>query len=386
MTSATEAGINQFAAILETLVKDWYLSLDDPASAQERVLHRLLQGYARTQYGQQHSAHQIDRVEDYRLAFPVHTYDDFVPILERVWGGEIDALLYEMPLGIALTRGTMAGASKLIPMTPDDIKDRVAAGRAVINYVLRNRAFDLLEGVTLNLAFPSVLRQMRVGDQMVDVGYSSGIYVKHVGSRTMITTLPRQADIDAQGGDTELSAWHRRFELGYQQAKDRNVTIVGGVSNTMLQFARWLKKTHNVRPKHLWDVKLMTLGSQAGINTKLAPAFKANYGRQVAVREIYGATEGMFGQQLDERRSWSPNYDLFFFEVEVGGQTKMLYEMHPGEIGSLVVSTVVFPRYKIKDLVIAFQPPYFRTIGRDLRWTRLRYFWEGIINGDFNRL
>jgi hypothetical protein len=385
MTTTTAEAVNQFAAILETLVKAWYASLADPISAQERVLHRFLKGYAQTKYGQQHHADQIETIADYRRAFPVRPYDDYVPILERVWAGEIDALLYEMPLGVALTRGTMAGASKLIPMTPDDIKDRTAAGRAVINYVLKNRAFNLLEGVTLNLAFPSVLRQMQIGDHTVDVGYSSGIYVKHVGARTMITTLPMQADIDALGGDTEVSAWHRRFELGYQQAKDRNVTIVGGVSNTMLQFGKWLKQTHGVRPRQLWDIKLMTLGSQAGINTRLAPAFKANYGRHVAVREIFGATEGMFGQQMDERRAWSPNYDLFFFEIEVGNQTKMLYEMRPGEIGSLVVSTVVFPRYKIRDLIVAFEPPYFRTIGRDQRWTRLRYTWEGILNGDLNR-
>jgi len=41
-------------------------------------------------------------------------------------------------------------------------------------------------------------------------------------------------------------------------------------------------------------------------------------GRQVVIREIYGATEGIFGQQLDEKRAWVPNYDLFFFENETG--------------------------------------------------------------------
>jgi hypothetical protein len=42
----------------------------------------------------------------------------------------------------------------------------------------------------------------------------------------------------------------------------------------------------------------------------------ALYGRQTAIRVIYGATEGMFGQQMDEQRAWVPNYDLFLFEVE----------------------------------------------------------------------
>jgi hypothetical protein len=50
-------------------------------------------------------------------------------------------------------------------------------------------------------------------------------------------------------------------------------------------------------------------------------------------------------QQRDERKAWVPNYDLFFFEVETRSGIKMLYEMRPGEMGSMVVSTPVLPRY-----------------------------------------
>jgi len=31
----------------------------------------------------------------------------------------------------------------------------------------------------------------------------------------------------------------------------------------------------------------------------------------------------------------------------------------------------VFPRYRVGDLIRAFDPPYFRCIGREGRWTRL---------------
>jgi hypothetical protein len=79
-----------------------------------------------------------------------------------------------------------------------------------------------------------------------------------------------------------------------------------------------------------------------GINTRYASTLKALYG-PVAIREIYGATEGMFGQQLDEKRAWTPNYDLFFFEVQTASGIKMLHEMRPGEMGGLVVSTPILP-------------------------------------------
>ena len=47
----------------------------------------------------------------------------------------------------------------------------------------------------------------------------------------------------------------------------------------------------------------------------------------------------------------------------------MLHELKPGEMGSLVVSTPVLARYKIGDLILALQPPYFRCIGRQQWWT-----------------
>jgi hypothetical protein len=43
----------------------------------------------------------------------------------------------------------------------------------------------------------------------------------------------------------------------------------------------------------------VTLGSVLGINTRYRPAPQVLYG-PVAIREIYGATECMFGQQRDE--------------------------------------------------------------------------------------
>jgi hypothetical protein len=386
MTQATPEGMAQMEAILHSVVKDWYDSLEDPISAQERVLHRLLKGYAQTGDGKAHGADQIDTIDDYRRAFPARTYDDYRPLLDRVYAGDLNVLLYEEPVGIAMTRGTTRGTPKQIPMTPDDLKSRPAASRAVLNHVLRTHQFDILTGVNLNLGFPSRLGTMHVGDREVDVGYSSGIYIRHVSSKTPVRSMPSMDEIDALGGDREASAWDRRFELAYQSAKDENVTILGGVVNVFLKFGRYLKEKHGLRPRDVWNARVMTLGSAPGINTKWAPALHANWGRQAAIVEIYGTTEGMFGQQKDERKAWSPNYDLFFLEVEVGGQVKMLHEMRPGEIGSLVVSTVVFPRYKIMDLIRAYRPPYFRCIGRDRPWVRLRSWWEGLLYLDFGRI
>ena len=147
-----------------------------------------------------------------------------------------------------------------------------------------------------------------------------------------------------------------------------------------------VEKTHGVYPKDIWQTELMTLGSTPGINTKHQPALHAMYGRGAVIREIYGATEGMFGQQRDTQRAWVPNYDLFFFEVETRTGIKMLHEMRPGEIGSLVVSTPILPRYKIGDMILAYKAPYFRCIGRHQWWTPLKYAWEELLSFNLGQL
>jgi hypothetical protein len=367
---------------LMAVVQPWYDSLADPAAAQQAVLERILQGYAATRYGQEHGAQSVSTVDEYRTAFPIVTYEDVKPLMERTMAGETDLLLYEPPVGWAITRGTTKGKSKFIPMTPTDIKMRVSAGRAVVNHVLRTRQFDIFQGVNLNLNFPSVVGTVQVGDREVEYGYSSGIYVKHVSRGMPLRSLPQQEEIDALGGGKTLQDWERRFELAYERCRDENVTLVGGVAPTAVSFGRYLHHAHKLYPKDLWKVQVMTLGSVPGINTRYVPTLRAMYG-DVSIAEIYGATEGMFGQQRDERRAWVPNYDLFFFEVQTQRGLIMLHEMKPGERGSLVVSTPILPRYKIGDLIMAFDVPYFRCIGRDEPLTLLRYYWDRLARLDF---
>ncbi len=373
------------AARLNALVQPWHEAVDDPARTQQEVLRRLLEGYAHTDYGAEHGAREIETIEEYRRAFPVATYEDYKPLIERVMGGEVSLLLYEEPVGWAITRGTTSGESKFVPMTPTDLRMRVSAGRAMVNYVLSTGRYDLFQGVNLNLNFPSRVGTVKVGDREVEYGYSSGIYTKHVSASTPIRSVPSQDEIDAVGAGKTIKDWEARFELAYDKCKDENVTLVGGVAPTAIDFARYLRRAHGVYPKDLWQPQIMTLGSVPGINTSHQPALTALYG-PVAVREIYGATEGMFGQQRDERRAWVPNYDLFFFEVEMRSGPKMLHEMHPGERGSLIVSTPILSRYKIGDLILALQPPYFRCIGRDRWWTPLRYAWDELMSFNLGRL
>lgn len=367
--------------VLRAFLQPWHNALFDPSAAQEQVLQHLLKVYAKTGYGQQHHAETVGSVAEYRAAFPVQTYADYEPLLRRVMGGETEVLLEAEPLGWAMTRGT-TGASKYIPMTPRDLDQRHTAARGPIQYILNSQRFDILQGANLNLSFPSVVGSLEVGGRRIEYGYATGIYVKHVAARTPIPSIPTQQAIDDLGGDTDKAAWDARFRLAYESAKEANITILGGAAQVAIKFGRWLKREHGVYPKDVWNFGVLSLGSQAGINSTLRPRLHGLYGKDAGVVEIYGATEGMFGQQRDQRPYWVPNYDLYFFEIETKRGIKMLHEMRPGETGSLIVSTPVLPRYKILDAVRAFEPPYFLCIGRERPWTRIAYWVRRVMDMD----
>jgi hypothetical protein len=372
--------------ILKGMVQPWQESLNDPLTAQNKVLKFLLSVYASTEYGQKHGADQIKTMEEYRQAFPVVTYEEYKPLIQQVMAGNTNLLLNEEPIGWAITRGTTQDEVKFIPMTPTDLKMRISAARAMVFYSIQSGRFDIFQGVNLNLNFPSVVGKVKVGEKELEYGYSSGIYVKYVSASTPIRSLPAQSDIDALGGGKSIREWEARFELAYQKCKDQNVTMVGGVAPTAILFGRYLKRKHGLYPKDLWpNLRIMTLGSIPGINTQYEPSLRAYYGKAI-IREIYGATEGMFGQQKDEKRAWVPNYDLFLLEVQTKSGIKFLHEMKPGENGSLVASTPILARYKIGDCIRAFQPPYFRCIGRDRWWTPLAYGWNEFMSLNLGRL
>jgi GH3 auxin-responsive promoter len=372
-------------AMLNAMLQPWRDAVEDPAAAQQAALQRLLADYSKTEFGRQHHAGSLGTIAEYRNQFPAATYEDYRPLIQRVMAGNVNLLLWEDPIGWAITRGTTKGESKFIPMTPTDMRMRVSAGRAMMIYVAEHARFDLFAGVNLNLNFPSVVGTVKVGERELTYGYSSGIYTKYVSTMTPLRSAPTQDEIDALGGGKTARDWEARFELAYQKCKEESVSLVGGVAPTAVLFGRYLHQAHQIYPRDLWKPILMTLGSVPGINTRYAPALRALYG-PAAIREIYGATEGMFGQQRDEKRAWVPNYDLFLFEVETARGTKMLHEMRPGEMGSLVVSTPILPRYRIGDRILCLRPPYFRCIGRDQWWMPIRYAWDELMSGNLGRL
>ncbi len=353
-------------------LEEYEKAIADPANAQRELLEVLLRDYSRTGFGVSQGLTDGLSVEEYVELAPVVTYHDLEKQLEAVRRGDYHVLLVEEPITWVMTRGT-TGNSKILPVTEKHMDHLIKGGaRAVLNTAFRQGGLDTLMGGVLNLQFPSNTRVMNVGGQETVFGFSSGTYARLNPMMAGLSLVPRQEEIDELETGLSVSDWEKRYEFIYQRAKDEKIVTIMGVAPVQTGFARYMKKTHGVYPRDIWDMKVLYTTSVAKIHTRYKPILQKMYG-DVSVVEMYTATEGAFGQQMDEYPYWRPNYDLYLFEVETGRGVKMLYELKRGEWGRLIISTPILQRYKIGDLVESLGKNYYRVFGRDKPRTVLEH-------------
>jgi len=349
--------------ILKPIIGPWYESLKNPAEAQEKVLWQLLRKYGVTEYGSNHKADKITGTADYQANFPIMSYTGYLPYLTKVQEGNYKALLPEPPDCWVMTRGS-TGKSKVLPATPTHLHQIFSCGaRALVHYALRKDSFDVFMGDILNLNFPSSVHTMTREGKEVIYGYSSGTYARLNPMFDRVSLIPRQEGIDALGVGIGRSDWEKRFELAYRQALDKNVTATMGVTPVVLAFAKYVKHKYGKKPADLWKFQALFCTSVRKIQFKYAPILQKYFGK-VPIVEMYTATEGVFAQQYDDLPYVTPNYDAYFFEVVTGKRAKPLHELKRGEWGRLIISSCMFPRYDIGDMVEAAGKNYFRIFGR----------------------
>lgn len=358
--------------ILKQIVSPWHEALKNPAAAQRKVLEKLLMDYAKTGYGKSHGVEEIKDGSSFRSNFPTINYTGLRPYLDEVKVGNYSVILPEAPLCWVMTRGS-TGKSKVLPVTKNHIEQIYWCGaRAITNYALSQGSMDVLAGKILNLNFPSTVTTLDAGGQKVSVGYSSGTYAKLNPMLNEVSLLPRQEEIDALGSGITKSDWEKRFELVYQSALDQPVVAAIGVTPVITSFARYVQRKHGKQPKELWNFRVLVCTSVKKIHFKYGPVLRKQFG-EVPIVEMYSATEGAFAQQLDDLPYVSPNYDAYYFEVETGKGTKMLHELKRGEWGRLIISSCMFPRYDIGDMIEAMGKNYFRVFGRAKTLTILEH-------------
>ena len=368
-------------SVLGDFIDPWYSSLKDPEGSQRATLSNLLQEYKSTEYGKEHGSSRVTNIQEFQSLFPITRYDSLKPYIERVRLGNYSALLSEPVSNWVMTRGT-TGRPKVIPTTEKHLSQILFIGaRALINFALHND-IRVLQRNVLNLNFPSEVFTMDTGSGKIKYGYSSGTYAKLHPSLEAASLVPRQEDIDSLGGAITQSDWENRFDLIYSKSRQSDIGCVMGVTPVLLAFARYLKRKYGMFPKEIWRMTALFCTSVPKIHTKYDFELRHYYGA-VPVVEMYSATEGVFAQQLDHNPYVSPNYDAYLFEVKTRRGVKLLHHLRCNEWGSLIISSVLFPRYEIGDLIESVGKGYFRVFGRAKLSTKVEHVLFNLLSGRF---
>ncbi len=361
-----------YERVFKGIVGPWYESLSNPEEAQRQLLLSLVEGYKKTRYGMNHRADDVKDIADFRKNFPILGYKALSPYLSDVMKGDYASILPEPLVCWVMTRGS-TGAAKVLPATKTHLEQIFSCGaRALVNYVLKKKDFAILMGNVLNFNLPSNVHTLTVDGRDMTYGYSSGTYARLNPVFNRFSLIPKQEEIDALGSGITRAGWERRFELIYQRALGKEVTAAIGVTPVIQSFARYVERKYAKKPRELWSLHALFCTSVPKIQFRYAPILRRYFG-QVPVVEMYSATEGVFAQQIDDFPYVTPNYDKYFFEVETGEGVKMLHELRRGEWGRLIVSSCMFPRYDIGDLVEAAGKNYFRVFGRRKALTALEH-------------
>jgi hypothetical protein len=347
--------------------------LENIEAVQDQKMLELSKIYDETEFGQRNHANAIENYEMFKEYIPVSTYESLSPYYNSIFSGEYQLLMAEPPLFWAISRFKSKGYQMNIPMTARDILTRVRAWpRALFSFIRKTGKYDILNGGILNISYPGRVMMIQVGTKKVPAGYTTGIVARFVEEHTDIKLTPPQTDLDMTLQDVSKKSWSRRFEFIVKAAKSTPVNVIRGDVKVLLNFGRFMKSRYRKAPKDLWNVAALICSGTTGIHAKYKLPLRALYG-DCTILECYEGSSGFFAQQIDESPFMVPNYDLYFFEVLVNGSPKPLYRMQPGEMGSLIVSSYVLPRFKIGDMIRCMGENRFIVIGREKTLGQFKY-------------
>ena len=124
-----------------------------PVETQEESLYQLLAQAANTEWGKIYDYASITSVDEYQNRFPVQTYEDILPYVERLGKGEANLLWQGKIKWFAKSSGTTSTKSKFIPVSAESLEEchYKATKDVMIIYSLLNPETQIFSGKNLTL-------------------------------------------------------------------------------------------------------------------------------------------------------------------------------------------------------------------------------------------
>lgn len=350
--------------------------------AQQRTFGSLLAKMSETAFGQFHG---IDPHLDYarfQARVPLHTYEGFMPYIERMKAGEPSVLWPGHCNFYAVSSGTTAGRTKYLPVTAAMLEHFRKAGLdSLLYYTARVGHTGVFRGKHLFLGGSTTLSRL---DEAKNID-------AYAGDLSGITALNLPAWVEKHLYEpgapiAQIADWPAKLEAIADRTWNRDISLVAGIPSWLLILAETVKARASrgkARPAHLQAVwpNLECLVHGGVPIGPFADELRAHFGPKVNFHEVYPASEGFIATQDSEASlglRLMADAGLFFEFLPMsefapdrlhllGPRTVPLEGVKPGVNYALVLTTPAgLCRYVIGDVVrfVSTEPPRLVYVGR----------------------
>jgi hypothetical protein len=261
-----------------------------PIETQQETLYRLLAKAAKTEWGRKYDYASIVSIKEYQSRFPVQTYEDLIPFVERLRKGESNLLWPGEIKWFAKSSGTTSTKSKFIPMSREALEDchYRAAKDILVIYAMQRPETRIFSGKSLTLGGSHRMNQFSNDSLYGDL---SAILIENAPFWVDIIRTPKQKI-------ALLEDFEEKLNLITRSTVTENVTSISGVPSWYLVLIKQiLAFTGKSNLLDVWPN--LEVFFHGGISfTPYREQFKKIIaGDQMNYMETYNASEGFFGIQ-----------------------------------------------------------------------------------------
>ena len=258
----------------------------NPLKLQEKVLAYLIHQAKDTVFGKDHHFSAIKNYQDFKKNVPIRDYHGFEQYFDLILKHQENITWPGLPLYLIISSAS-TGKPKLLPATQEYLSNFArSAYRVIFQYIYDTRDYSLLDGRFMN--FTGTLNLQEHHGYLV--GPLSGIVRTVMPKYLAHYYLPSKETLSLM----DSAGWDVMFEKAAQEGFSNNVTLCSGLPSWMAQYFNKCMEVFKVDDLKEIMPNMRVLFT-SGVNYKpYLPQFNALFSKKLAIREVYGASEGFF--------------------------------------------------------------------------------------------
>lgn len=278
--------------VFESRLKEIDLYDTQAGEIQQRVMARLIQQAANTEWGKKYDYKSLRTYEDFKNRLPIQTYEEVKPYVERLRAGEQNLLWPSEIRWFAKSSGTTNDKSKFLPVSKEALQNiHYQGGKdAVALYLRINPQSRFFSGKGLILGGS---HSPNLNSNHSLVGDLSAILIQNVNPLVNFIRVPDKKI-------ALMDEWESKIEAIANSTIPANVCNLSGVPSWMLVLIkRILEKTGKQTLEEVWpNLEVFFHGGVAF--TPYREQYKqVIHSPKMHYVETYNASEGYFGTQND---------------------------------------------------------------------------------------